>query len=117
MSRLTGRQRLVLSAWAVLVLGLLVRAFADALIGPLMPPAVDVRPHVVDVNRAGVHELCALPCIGITRAEAIVLERVRRGPFRTLQDLGRVDGLGPGTLDALRGVVAFGAPPQPGRGR
>ncbi len=110
-----SRHRLVLAAWAVLVLGLLVRAFASALLGPGMPAAIEVRPHVVDVNRAGVHELCALPGIGITRAEAIVLERIRHGPFRGLQDMGRVDGLGPTTLDALRDVVVFGSRREPAR--
>ena len=100
---------MLLAAWALLVFGLLIAAFADALLGPLMPPAVTVVPYVVDVNRAGVHELCVLPGIGFTRAEAIVLERVRHGPFRSLADLGRVDGLGSGTLERLRGVVRFGA--------
>lgn len=110
-----SRHRLVLAAWAVLVLGLLVRTFASALLGPGMPPAIEVQRHVVDVNRAGVHELCALPGIGITRAEAIVLERIRHGRFRGLQDMGRVDGLGPTTLDALRDVVVFGSPREPVR--
>jgi competence protein ComEA len=110
-----SRHQLVLGAWAVLVLGLLVRTFASALLGPGTPPAIAIQPHVVDVNSAGVHELCALPGIGITRAEAIVLERIRRGAFRGLQDMGRVDGLGQTTLDALRGVVVFGPRQRPDR--
>jgi DNA uptake protein ComE-like DNA-binding protein len=36
------------------------------------------------------------------RAEAIILDRVRHGPFRTLEDLDRVDGVGATTIEALR---------------
>lgn len=56
------------------------------------------EPVRIDVNRATVAELTTLPGIGPTRARAIVLYRVRHGPLATLQDLARVDGIGPGTL-------------------
>lgn len=98
----------MLTAWAALVLGLAVRAFAGGLLGPSAPPAVCVRPHVVDVNIAGVHELLVLPGIGRARAEAIVLERVRHGPFTRIEDLARVDGIGTMTLAGLRDHVSFG---------
>ncbi len=104
-----SRSNLILVAWAFLVLGLLVRAFANALVGPNEPPKVSFTPHRVDVNKAGVPELTVLPGIGRLRAEAIVVERIRNGPFRVLGDLERVDGLGPNTLHALRSMVTFGA--------
>ena len=40
--------------------------------------------------------------IGRARAEQIVLHRVRYGPYRRLEDLLGVDGIGPETLQALR---------------
>jgi DNA uptake protein ComE-like DNA-binding protein len=39
--------------------------------------------------------------VGRTRAEGIVLERIRRGPFRSLEDLARVDGIGLETIRAI----------------
>lgn len=101
------KRRPLLVAWAMLVLGLLVRAFAGALVGDQRPPGIVVEPFVVDVNRAGVQELTILPGVGRARAEAIVVERVRKGPFRCLGDLERVDGLGPAITGAFRGMVGF----------
>jgi competence ComEA-like helix-hairpin-helix protein len=96
-----SRARRLLSLWGVLVLGLAVRAFADGLLASGRTLAVTVAPHRIDLNTASVAELQALPGIGPTRAVAIVLERVRHGPFRCLADLGRVDGIGEVTADGL----------------
>ncbi len=112
-----SRHRLLLGVWAMLVLGLAVRAFAGGLLHASLPPRLTVVPHRVDVNHAGVAELTVLPGIGRSRAEAIVLERVRRGPFRAIVELQRVDGLGPAALRALDGMVTFAARPEPARGR
>lgn len=101
------RTRLLLSVWAFVVLGLAVRAFADGVLHDHAPEWT-VTPVRVDVNRASVAELTVLPSIGRTRAEAIVLARIRQGPFTGLDDLQLVDGLGPTTLEALRDVVVFG---------
>lgn len=60
---------------------------------------------VVDVNRAGVPELSTLPGIGPALAARIVDSRTREGPFRTVDDLLRVPGIGPAKLDRLRGRV------------
>ena len=57
------------------------------------------------LNTATADQLKALPGIGAARAEAIILDRVRRGPFRTIEDLDRVDGVGPATIEALRPFV------------
>ena len=67
---------------------LAVRAFAG---GVLPAPAeVVITPCRIDINHAGVAELQALPSVGPMRAEALVLERIRNGPFDGLNDLGRV---------------------------
>jgi len=63
----------------------------------------------VDVNRAAADELRALPGIGAGLARRIVADREARGPFRSLDELGRVKGIGPGKLRALEGWV------EPGR--
>lgn len=60
-----------------------------------------VHRRLIDVNCASVAELSTLPGVGRTRARALVLHRVRHGPFRSLADLTAVDGLGPATVAEL----------------
>src|SRR5262245_58106463 len=105
-----SRRRLLLGVWAALCAVLLVRAFADGVLraarGPL-PPAAE--PIAIDVNRATVGELMALPGIGRSRAESIVLHRVRHGPFASVGDLVGVDGIGLETVAALREHACAGS--------
>jgi len=56
----------------------------------------------VDVNRADWPELVQLPGIGPTLARRIVDSRKNEGPFLDHNDLRRVQGIGPRTLDAIR---------------
>jgi competence ComEA-like helix-hairpin-helix protein len=55
-------------------------------------------PSIIDVNTAGVETLSQLPGIGPAMAERIVAAR----PFASLDDLQRVSGLGPVSLERLR---------------
>ena len=66
--------------------------------------ALDDAPRVplVNLNTASVEELMTLPMIGQTRAQAIVQNRTQRGLFATVDDLGRVPGIGRGTISAIR---------------
>jgi competence protein ComEA len=68
---------------------------------PASPPGA----AVVDLNRASVGELDALPGIGPARASAIVRWRGEHGSFRTVDDLLEVPGIGPATLERLRALV------------
>jgi len=80
-----------------------VRAFAWGLLesGP-REVGTSVVPLRIDLNRAGVGELAALPGIGPERAKLVLLHRVRAGPFATVDELLEVDGIGPETVAALR---------------
>lgn len=75
-----------------------------------VPAATPLR---IDVNLATPCELVAVPGIGPARAEAIVLHRVRHGPFHAVDDLAAVDGVGPGLLAALRPFVCVRSPGEP----
>lgn len=103
-----GRRRVLLAVWAFLVLGLAVRALATGLLAPATGLGPRVMPLVLDIDHATVGELTTLPGIGATRAEAIVLDRIRHGAFRGADDLARVDGLGPETVERLRAFVRVG---------
>jgi competence protein ComEA len=98
----------------LVVFALAIRAFGAGLLGAEAAPALEVRPHRVDLDRATVAELRVLPGIGSVRAEAIVLERIRRGPFDSIDALVRVPGLGPETAAEMAPWLWFGSPPSCG---
>lgn len=106
-----SRRRRLLIVWALLVFGLAIRAFARGVLAPTDP--VRVEPRTIDVDRAGVAELQALPGIGPARAEAIVLERIRHGPFRAPAGLQRVHGIGPELVDRLAPLIRCGEADSP----
>lgn len=56
----------------------------------------------LDINTASAEQLQLLPGIGPSRAAAIVEDRASRGPFRTIEDLARVSGIGPVTVEGVR---------------
>lgn len=62
----------------------------------------------LDLNRAGRDDLEALPGIGPKTAAAILEAREARGGFQTVEDLLRVRGIGPKTLEGLRPLVTVG---------
>jgi competence protein ComEA len=59
----------------------------------------------LDLNAATAAELEALPGVGPATAAAIVDDRVRNGPFASVDDLDRVSGIGPAKLESLRDLV------------
>lgn len=56
----------------------------------------------IDINSAGWIEWAQLQDIGRTLAQRIVEERDRNGPFESIDDLQRVKGIGPKTVERLR---------------
>ena len=102
---LPSRRRRLLVLWAFVCALLAVRAFADGVLrstGPAGPIAEPVR---VDLNRASLGELLAVPGLGPARAEAIVLHRVRHDWLRSVEDLDGIDGIGPVLLQQVRPFV------------
>ncbi len=65
----------------------------------------------LNINRATVKELEALPALGPKRARSIVASRnARGGHFTTLEDLVDIDGIGEHTVNAIRPYVVLGPP-------
>jgi competence protein ComEA len=68
----------------------------------------------VDVNSADARALAeALDGVGLSKAEAIVAYRKQHGPFETLDDLAKVEGIGPHILERNRDAIVFGKPRPP----
>lgn len=77
------------------------RSLADS------PIDIDRAPRLsqqfcLDINRADWIEWTLLPRVGETLARRIVESRSEKGPFRSTEDLLRVRGIGPKTLENMR---------------
>lgn len=62
----------------------------------------------ININTAGVDELCRLPGIGERRAQAIVDWRASNGPFRTPGELTQVWGIGDGIFSGMVDYITVG---------
>lgn len=71
------------------------------------PVGASERTTRVDVNEASDEALQALPGIGPALARRIVEER-GRGRFKSVEELARVRGIGPATVERLRPLVSVG---------
>ena len=60
---------------------------------------------VVNINTADAAALDALPGVGPSTAAKIVADREANGPFASADDLGRVSGIGPKKLEALKDFI------------
>jgi competence protein ComEA len=56
----------------------------------------------VDINRASVDELIGLPGIGEVMAKRIIEFREQHGPFKRVEDLLKVKGIGEKSFQKLR---------------
>jgi competence ComEA-like helix-hairpin-helix protein len=61
----------------------------------------------MDVNRASAAELELLPGVGPSLAKRLIEAREQRGPFRSLEELGRVRGMGAKTRQKLSKFLRF----------
>ena len=83
-------------------------ASAAPIDGP--PRSREVPVGRIDPNRASVAELVRLPGIGPSLAGRIVADRDQHGGFPSPEALLRVRGIGPKTLDRIRGFLSFPSP-------
>jgi competence protein ComEA len=60
---------------------------------------------VLDLNSAGADELQLLEGIGPVLAARIIADRQKNGPYRSVNDLARVPGIGPRTIEKVRPLV------------
>jgi competence protein ComEA len=80
------------------------RAVVQALIVSLMPVVAWAGP--VNVNSADATTIAKeLDGIGPAKAQAIVEYRQKNGPFRSVEDLLKVEGIGGKVLDQNRGNI------------
>lgn len=112
---LTRRDQWVLGVLALTMLVLMACHWARLSGWGLKPVEIerfDHRPYVyqIDVNRASWVEWMLLDGIGEVLAQRIVEDRDINGPFRSIDDLERVKGIGPKTLARIRPHLKLSPP-------
>ena len=115
------RGLLVLIAGALLVAGLVqavtnlrepvrieAREFVYEDVRVSVPIFVEQGPVTVNVNTDGLEALVRLHGIGEALAARIIAHRQEHGPFSSLDELDRVSGIGPETINGLRDHATVG---------
>ncbi|NLS78049.1 MAG: ComEA family DNA-binding protein [Chloroflexi bacterium] len=74
-----------------------------------MPPSrsLSVQEGKVNINQASAAELETLPGIGAVYAQRIVEYRQAHGSFKTIQELGQVQGIGPATIEKIKPLITL----------
>ena len=69
----------------------------------------DYKPHteIININTAEKQNLVKLPKIGTVTAERIIRFRDDYGPFKSFDDLLKVKGIGPKTLEKLKPQITL----------
>src|SRR5581483_6537026 len=101
--------QLALAAFLAVLVGLLVfRGYGNRLGARPSEPAPVAR---VDLNRADHTELEQVPGLGPKLARAIEDHRREKGPFRSVEELRGVHGVGPATVEKVRPFVRVESDP------
>ena len=67
----------------------------------------------VNINTATKEELDALPEIGPVKAQAIIDYRKANGPFKTPEDIMKVNGIKEGTFAKVKGMISVSGASTP----
>jgi competence protein ComEA len=73
--------------------------------GPSLPSPSSQRDGKMNINTATAEELSSLPGIGPTKAQCIIDYRTTNGPFRSIEDIKKVTGIGDATFEKLKDKI------------
>ena len=83
---------------------------ACALLAGVAPVAAkgETKAELIDLNKASAEQLVALPGVGPAIAKRIVDFREKNGPFKRVEDLLKVRGVGEKSFQKIKGRVRVG---------
>lgn len=78
-----------------------------------LPPAADILPAKININTASREELQKITGVGHIIAQHIIDYRNQNGPFRTIEDIKNVSGIGEAKFQKMKDEITVGevAPP------
>ena len=82
------------------------------ILGAALPPAAAApapSAEKININTASSDDLTALPGIGKAYADRIVQYREKNGPFKKVEDLLNVQGIGEKTFERIRDRITVGS--------
>ncbi|MDI4652524.1 MULTISPECIES: helix-hairpin-helix domain-containing protein [Pseudoalteromonas] len=69
--------------------------------------AIQVKMQKLSINKASIDQLTQLPGIGESKAKAIVEHRKKQGPFKSVEQLKEVKGIGDKLFAKLEGKITL----------
>ena len=94
--------------FVLLISALLVSAALPLAAAKKKPPL-----HPINLNTASASELQQVPGIGPSTAAKILKMRKSYGPFKSVDDLRAIKGIGPKRMDKMRKYLTVGKAPAP----
>ena len=71
-------------------------------------PSLLIAGEMININTAGKESLMTIKGIGEKRAEAIIGWRQKHGPFKSVDDLAEISGIGKSIIDDNRNSLTVG---------
>jgi competence protein ComEA len=106
--------RMLLSLFALAAL--VAQTLSASVVHAQTPPKSEARPAVlVNLNSATANELDALPGIGASTAARIIEYRQKNGPFKKVEELMNVQGIGEKSFLKLRALITVAPKGDAGR--
>ncbi|MEJ5256863.1 MAG: ComEA family DNA-binding protein [Fervidobacterium sp.] len=69
------------------------------------PPSINKTEQKININTAGIEELQKLPGIGPAKAQEIINYRTKNGPFRSIDEIMNVKGIGEKTFEKMKDMI------------
>ncbi len=92
------------AAWCVLLAAAFVAFSVFPAQGQQQAPTPG-KPNLVNINTADAQQLQALPGIGPAISERIIQYRQAHGPFKTTEDIKKVQGIGDKKYEAIKDLI------------
>ena len=83
----------------------------QAILPATITPVDEAIHYPIDINRATQAELESLPGIGPVLAKDIIIYLETHGPFRTIEEIQDVSGIGPAKFEKIKTLIIVGEVP------
>jgi competence protein ComEA len=74
-------------------------------------PAIQTESNLININTASQSKLEKLPRIGPVTAQKIIAYREAHGPFKQIENIQQVNGIGPATFEDIKGLITISDQP------